>query len=939
MPKVPGVRVIQETPEDDIVPVEAELPSSVVGPLYEVFEKEQSSTPFDALNTSNTAISWPSKRTGTVVDLAGTRNGYIDSQRKNNAPYPPAVYLVDGTVENQVDDSYIESIDQTGFELLQGARTGLARGSFSYWALSLNDNQFLYNPNGGLSDIEVGDRTVVGTTNTTVATVTDTKVTVEEDISGDLSSNTRVSQDESNSRDLDITPSATAGRIVASLTDAGNDFTDLVAGISTGDVVVTGVPMTGLMSVQGQVNDSDTSYDEIDELVADSPAGGDSGFGIDIDISEVDNYIVKVVNYDTDDTYTTVDQTYFTTLSAIDTTAGTIGVDDPVGSSDDQYVEVTIMKAQTGYIESINAPANDELTVVVPNTFSDSLTFVDVYTTEDTSDVYPLFDVKVDYRSLRKDLADSAIVVDQESEFLNTVGHASVHKDDGLGFAARVITGAQPNNRSVVFMPVDVEPDGTTGLPENKDLTAGYNNALEALESQSAYNAITLDRSASIDSAVESHVTSMSNEVENAWRRAFFVEEVPLGDTESSTGEIRPGEVSGGVASSATEGNGYIRDANVNFVTNANVVAGTTVVVESPSDLAGEYTALGTTTDDILILEDADWTLTKEFSVSSVDVNTPSADTHVIDGGGITSGDFIHVQAGDYVEVTESGTIYRLPVVSVNSAGTEITCTDEVPGSLDFGTGNSGNGSDLSVIRTWGPSNTPSVEYYIDPLTRQEQVDKLVANQSRSDRRYTVTLDYRPTIQTGTDSSGNPVSEELDPSLTLAAIAAKRSGLRAFDEVTNLVLGGGIESVKWAFGTFKGSQLKQLSDAGYTLVEQRTSSSDPYIRDMITSDTGSIVTQEELVTANGDWMSKTLTNTYVAGPGEQLPILNSRLIGIRTMQIDAILKSWVSEGRLIDFTINGVSQNSTNKRQLDISLTLVMPVAEKEIEFTLELTV
>ncbi|NIR94752.1 MAG: hypothetical protein GWO08_14090, partial [Gammaproteobacteria bacterium] len=498
------------------------------------------------------------------------------------------------------------------------------------------------------------------------------------------------------------------------------------------------------------------------------------------------------------------------------------------------------------------------------------------------------------------------------SEFLTATGHDAVDYRDGIGFAVQVTTLAQPNQRDVQFVPVDVEPAGTTGLPDNFDLTTGYQDALEAAEALDVYNIVPLDRSSAIDSAVQSHVTTMSTEIENAWRRGYFVEPVPLGSTESESGEIAPGRVTGGVAGAATDGNAVIRDSNVNFVTGAGVVEGTQVVVTFPDEFAGTHTALGTTTDNDLILDlegtDTVWDLTKEFTVAAepVALNTTATDTHVLSAGDgtIDADTFVHVEAGDYLEVTESSTIYRLKVLSVNAAGDQITATDEVPGTLDFGTGNTNNATNVSVIRTWGPSNLPPVEYHIDPLTKSQQVTEISNNQTLSDRRFTVTLDYAPTIEiNGTDTV-------LDPSLVLAAIAAKRSGLRAFDETTNLTLGGGIESATYAFAYFKKSQLNTLSNAGLTLIKQKTATSEPYIRDHITSDTTSLVVQEELVTANGDWMSKTLSNTYVAGPGQQLPILTRRLIGIRTIQIDAILRSWVDEGRLIDYTIEDVSQNT-----------------------------
>ncbi|NIR94754.1 MAG: hypothetical protein GWO08_14100, partial [Gammaproteobacteria bacterium] len=87
-----------------------------------------------------------------------------------------------------------------------------------------------------------------------MASVTDTVVTVTEDISSEAMSADRVAQDEATSKDVSITPSTTAGRVVVSLT--GSDFVTEVPAIAVDDVAVTAIPMTGLTSLQGQIDDA-----------------------------------------------------------------------------------------------------------------------------------------------------------------------------------------------------------------------------------------------------------------------------------------------------------------------------------------------------------------------------------------------------------------------------------------------------------------------------------------------------------------------------------------------------------------------------------------------------------------------------------------------------------------------------------------------------------
>lgn len=908
MPNKPGNRIKFENADTTVVSTPSEMPTLVIGRLYEVFSKELASGNFDAYETADQAFTWPSKRVGTVVDLAGTRSGLIDSQRKTLAPYVPVVYLVDGTNEYQVDDDDIDAISQTGFELKQTARTDLDRGAQSVWLVSLNGGQVVYKPSGGLTTYSVGDRLGVGAADYTIATVTTTQATLNEDATASLSSSTRVAEDESASDTVAVTPSSTSGRVVVALT--GTDFASEVAGISTGDVAVTGIPMTGLSDLQGQLT-ADLSI--VDGLT----------FGVGVTTADVDDYIVRVVSYDTDATYSTVDQTHYKRIVAVDVDAGTVEVDSDIsGGAENDYVKVTIMRAQLGYIESINS-TNTEIVVIVPETFSSSKAFVDVYPTATSVNAYPNFTVKVSYRALRTDLVNEASSVSSQSEFLAEVGHDSVSIYDGLGKAMQVTLLAQPTTSPVYYIPVDDEPDGgATGFAT--DLLTGYVDALETAESIPVKQIVLLDKTDAIYDALRSHITAMCTEDESQYRRGYMFRSVPLGDVESTTGELRPGQVPGGVAAALTSGNKVIRDSSVDFVTDAGVGAGTVVVITAPAAYAGSYTALGTTTDSDLILDGDSWDITREFAVSgTVDLNTTSSGVHVLSGA--ATGQFLHVEANDYLEVTEGGTRYRLPVTSVNAAGTQVTCGDEVPGDLDFGTGNTGNASSVSVIRSW---ISPAVEYYIDPLTRSQQAAKLVTQQTDSSEYLSMSLDYSPTIG----------SDILDPALTLCALAGKRSGSKSFEEVTGLTLGGGITKCKYAYNKFSKSQLKSLSDAGYLLVEQDDASSAPYIRDMITTDTTQVSTQEEMVVSNAIWIGDNLSSAMSTPIGQRRGNIDANLIGLRTIQLDSLLRSWTGS-RIIEYNIVSVTQNSANKRQLDIVVDLVLPVAEKEILFTLRRTV
>lgn len=914
MPKKPGTRVLfQDSPATTLNVINAELPTLIVGPLYEVHQDVESETSFDPVGVAQ-SFDWPEKRIGTTVDLQGTRNGLIDSQRKKLAEMVPQVEFVDGSVRYTIPDSKISGLSQTGFTLAADSANGLDRGTVEVFILDLDGVEILYSPTGGLSLAKVGDILDVDSTGFTVTSSTDTKIEVEESLTAELSTLISFEEDEGSTISLSVTPSPIAGRVVATI--VGSDF----SAVTVGDGVVTEIPMTGLTALAGTV---------------DSATGGSTvvnGLTFGVSVSNLDGYVVRIVN-------STTSQTTFAEVSGIDVNAGELTFNTDTGMTAADSVALTVFRAQAGYVESVAADLKS-ITVIVPETFSDSKSVIYVATTKTSVDVYPDFKVQASYRALRADLADVSNSSQKVSELLEYLGHTSTDYRDGLAFAVEKAINSQPNERAVVYVPVDIEPDGSTGLAENIDLLTGYTNALETAEATNGYNVLLLDSSVALDNLLFTHVSTMSSDPELQYRRGFLYQRIPLGDVESSTGSILPGKTSNGLAPTGLEGNKVIRDSSVNFVSGAGVIEGTKIVVTFPEEFAGEYQALGTTTDNDLILSGDNWPLTKEFSATTGDLNT-QAGFHILNdasGLSITPGLFTHVEPGDYVEVkvdSNSGGAdnvrYRFKVISVNAAGDELTLEDEVVGTLDFGSGNiSGNVSGISVIRSW---ISPAVEYYIRPLSKSQQVDKLIAQKSISDERFTLTLNYEPYIQTGVNESGQAVKQYLSPALSNVAIAAKRSGLRSFDEVTNLILGAGIEKVKYAYGYFKKSHLKKLSDAGFTLLEQADASSQPYIRDMITTNTvDGIVKQEELAIANADWIARTLDAVFGNPPGSQLDIITPRLLGARAIQIGSILKSWVAEGRLNDFEILSIEQDTLNPRKINISLRLCLPVAEKEIE-------
>ena len=609
--------------------------------------------------------------------------------------------------------------------------------------------------------------------------------------------------------------------------------------------------------------------------------------------------------------------------------------------------KVTFLDTQLGSV--VSKTDDSQITVSVEETtFSASQAFVEVFSAADaepTVTFYAPVQVESTFRVLRRDLANTVLSAQDLSELNAAVGsgYTPDHRD-GLGFAVQVATSAQPTESRVYFIPVDLFPDAVIpdGLPESWNLSLGYSSAFDKAETVDVYNIVPLNNSASVQSLLVSHVNTMSSVEESMERRGFVVVDVPLGQTESTTGQAVPGMVPGGVFSGS--GNAIIKDENVLF-SQAGVSAGTKVVITFPPDLEGTYVATSDTTDLELHLDKASgWDIKEEFSVTAAGISTLNG-VHTITGF-----DTSHVQVGDYVHLdgltpaTPGGlgaSTYVFRVISVN--GNDLNAVDEAPGTLTF----SSSGLSGYVVRSWGywdgsQNIGPSVQYYIDPLSKTEQVTSLSTLQTFQNRRITAMIAQSPEVETNLSTLSGVLKTSIAPEYSAVAVAAKRSGLQSNEEVTNLTLGGGIVSCAYAIGHFSRGQLNQLAEAGYTLIEQKSATAQPFVRDMITSITNAgLVSSEEIVTSNADWQSKTLRATFAAKVGSKLSLLTPRLIGIRSMQIDAILNNWKNQNppRLLSYRITKVGKNATNPRQLDIEYVAVFPLAEKEIEFVMELSV
>lgn len=941
----PGTYVEQDLEESvEVGSSEEKLPSVLMAPAYHVVEQKAANSNFDPRG-SDQSFSWPNKKTGTVVDLAGIRNGYIDSQRKKYLQdndrrlesLVPKFWLKDGTNTTRIDDSQVSGIDQDGFTL--ASNTGYSRADINAYVVRVNQEVFFYNPDSGLDVVENGDLFTYNSNNYTIASHTGKRIFTEEDASGDEGTFDKYDTADESSNYVTISPGSTAGRIDITLNNS-----TFAAGVDAGSAVVTGRMMDGLTKISGQY-DATNSFDNVN-------------YGVSLASGGIDQYIVRVKNVSTGDIS-------IGTVASADTDAGTLTTnniaDSEIGSpTDGDSVEITVFDSQLGYVEAVDSD-DDTATAVVPEELSQNETFAWFLNSKNTITVYPDFQVVASFRAARKDLANQILKVTGSSDIEDELDQDGVDYRDGLGWAAQTHWDARETNAPFFIIPVDPEPDSSTGLPANEDINAGYSDAIDtAKDVKRGYNIWTLHQNSSIHDKIESHVSSMSDPSQDQERRGFEVVEVPKGDFDQESGGIRPGKAEGGVVGSvgSDEGNKTIVDPNLNFSTTANVVGGTVVEVTFPDKFEGKYKAKDSTTDSVLILQGDDWPIEREFRPGDGSSSNPHGmDIDDTNGDGtwefrevgaftgnsgptIPQDFFTHVEPGDYVEVEadfgNGSKVYRMKITSVTSDGKGFNADDEVPGGLSLSSPITG--TEVSIIRSWSESNLPSVHYHIRPLDAEDQKDALISQKSVLDRRITLGIEQRPTQQVGTDAVGSPIKEKTPPAVAMVAAASKRSSMEPYEDVSFQYLGGGIEAVEFGFGHFDSRQIEDLAGNGFLIFRQVDRDGEPFIHDMQTSehDKG-LVYAEEVVTANADWMAKELRKKFGPTPGTTPPQITDQLLGIRTAQINNLLEVWVEENRLVNYDLQTVEK--ANARRTKVVYDAVLPVGEKEVEITMNVEV
>lgn len=579
-----------------------------------------------------------------------------------------------------------------------------------------------------------------------------------------------------------------------------------------------------------------------------------------------------------------------------------------------------------------------------------------------TFEVFPNYELLVSFRALDLSSVNSELAIYAASD-LTALGDVS--PANPLAWAAQAALVAMgTSDELIIGLPVDLfpndDPGDKSGYPEDKDEVLGYLLALEILSrNESVYYMVPLTQNSTVRDSFVSHCLAMSAPEEKKERICYLSYKLPLGDVESTTGEVAPG---------LEGGNKAIVDPGQNFLSQYNVIPGNIVVIESPASIAGEYEVGNGTTEDRLELEGDNWTQTLEMTTSVGNFGGQTGATASLDTtGGVTTLTTLAAGGNLFTDSDVGRTIVINGAADANANGSQvivsvvdgnnITFVASTP-PADAPDGNNGSiawtvtpdnevgsntanqfkdaeagdylvvgsvyreitavksdglnlygrleydgaplslgsGNSVSVIRT-----SIAVNYHVRPLTKTDQASTLAAiSQARGSRRVVHMWPSEVEMITGTDAFGNDVKEFLPSFYAAAAEAGRDSVIPEARSSTGLALGG-FTALNYSNFYFSKSQLNTIAGGGWAILEQRVQGAPVTMRHLLTTDMSSVKTQEVSFTKNVDNMAKVKRASVE-------PLLNDDLGRINITQdfltalafpFQGIFENFVSKGQLV----------------------------------------
>lgn len=959
----PGVTVRRELEPEAVQVASADQEPVIIGELYEVFSDELASDPYIATTGSGTQVfEWPAKLATSIVDLAGVREDTAepDSQLRESAAYPMQVKIKDPEtlVETTLDPiADIIAVSQAGFSI---------EGSVPGATARLNDTDATGAENGKIrirgggvvaAGVKIGDRIRVSLLHTLPPVVLQGTVTSFTDLEISYSTTGSPTVDGPTLQGVDGDAVTTSGK----LSSAAGGFT---AGVDVGDRIALWPESLEVDDGDGTVANTVTTVTSLGLVAA------DVGRRVTLHSADAGDGAVSAVDGVTNGT---------NTLTATGLTAAMVGrvvrIAGGTGSIPATYRRVVtagvgtltfsgaVIAASTGASVTVYFPkvkkiatvvsgtsftyvnpdgtAGDEsagsqtaipivlhsrvlrdVTVVDSNTlltysgsaltsgtgFLRNVPF-DIFKEDVEYEVFPNYQVLVSYRALDTRYP-RGIRVTQQSD-LDAIGDSS-SKHNPLLFAAKLGLGAMgTTDRNILLIPVN--PWGhqvtATGFPSDRNVPAAYARARDVISvDDRTYYLAPLVRSTSRDEFYP--FVDAESEPESKHECAVFATyELPLGEFESVDGVIEPG---------LDGGNKKILDPGKALVTGEGITPGSEVVVTFPDAYAGTYLSDAATTDDELVLQGANWTLTPEYQVTNGDFNAVSGQVT-----SVTTGVWKDVDVGDWLV---SGGQYRKITTKVNNqtlayAGAVIT----------------GTGATVAILRS------SEIVYHVNPLSAdgQAQALKAIAVGVNNFRVVPVWPDQVEFV-TGQDEFGEDVKEYLDSYFLAAAEACRLSTMRPERSDTDMSIVGPT-GLKHSNTYFSRTQLNTIAEGGWTIFVQPSENGPVVCRHLLSSAASTVKTAEFAVTKNYDNQAKVIRASLAPSLNDEHGRKNitKQLLNALMLPVEAVFDYFVSKEQIVEgpngekpYTIISLTVDPNKADGILLTVRGQIPIAANTLDIT-----
>ncbi len=166
-----------------------------------------------------------------------------------------------------------------------------------------------------------------------------------------------------------------------------------------------------------------------------------------------------------------------------------------------------------------------------------------------------------------------------------------------------------------------------------------------------------------------------------------------------------------------------------------------------------------------------------------------------------------------------------------------------------------------------------------------------------------------------------------------AAAAGQVAGNVPQQGLTNLPVAGNLSRVKYSNDYFSQTNLNTIAAGGTYIIHQNSPASVPTCRHQLSTDMSSVETRELSITKTVDFVSKYLRNALISYIGRYN--ITSQFLSLVGMTLDGLRQNLIRDGIVTDMNILSITQSTTERDNLLVSIEIAVPYPCNYIKITL----